>query len=698
MKIKSYDRLYWDIETGSASDMHTYGPGFVRLAGYQGDDDEPVVTTDIEELIQLILLSKRHYGFNSLGFDCVALAKWFDVDYRDLTERHVDLMLIERQINPPRAKWHYPKGYWGLDQTVHRYGGGGKTDDLSTLAAMFGGYDKIPVDNAKYISYTYGDIEATKFLADKIGHHYETDPYLPREHETMRRIHYGITMHGLRVDKDENDHRLEMQRLKRERNFAKLEDDFGIPLKTREVTVFENPFRVDEGKTWFEMKCDDLGISDLVPRTKKNDVSMAAKGIEKMLDHPRVSSNADAVDLISCVLGCIDGSDKASILYLNEQFDLPLERVVEYQNKKPLRTTRGIERLEELFQELGAKRVYRTENTNQISTKREHLEKAVEFYSHPGRQREARMEPMSQDNVDRFKELVEVIIDVTTERSVYGTIRDNTKSDGRVYPGIDARQASGRWSLTDPGLTVMGKKGGKWKEREVILADDDDEVVVCFDADQVDARGIAGHCQDPEYMKFFEPGRDLHSEVAEAVFGRSDGVWRERAKALGHGINYGLGVRNAAANSNVEFSVAQQFYENYNRNFVVLGLWKQRVTDLARGGALLDNGFGRNMKADPDRAPTQAPALSGQGATRDLMGQWILNLDWDLVACVRGIVHDELVCSFPKDRARDMSKRVVEAGTFTWKNVPITCGASKPGASWGGCYNPDTVDIWADET
>lgn len=691
MNLKSYNRLVWDIETASVKKLFTYGPGYVRLVGYQGDDDEPVVTTNVEELIQLILLSKRHYGFNSLAFDCVALAVHYDVDYRDLAKNNVDLMLVERQINPPRARWHYPKGYWGLHQTVQRHGGDGKTDELPRLAASYGGFDKIPVNDPEYVSYTYGDIEATRFLAQKIGDHYETDPYLPREHKVVSRMIYGMYLNGLRVDQVELEHRLEMQRIKRENNFRKLEDVFGIPLKKREVTRFENPFRVAEGKEWFEKKCDELGISHLVPRTKKGDVSMAEKGIGKMLDSV---TDPDAVDFLSCVIAAMDTSDKDAIEYLNEQFGLPLERVEVFESKKPLRTTKGQEMLEYWFTKLGATKVYRTENTGSISTNKEHLEKAVKFYSNPERQREVRMTPMSEENLEKFKELVEVIVDITTERSIYQTIQDNLMGDV-VHPSIDAKQASGRWSLRDPGLTVMGKKKGKWREREVILADNDDEVLICFDADQVDARGIAAHSQDKEYAKLFEPGSDMHSEVAKMVFGRCDGEWREKAKVLGHGINYGLGPKGAAAQANVELSVAYQFYENYTRNFVELEKWKTWVRDRATAGFFLDNGFGRNMKADPDRAFTQAPALSGQGCTRDLMAEWILRLDWDCVARIRGIVHDELVASVPKDRVDYYRDKFLEAGTFEFKGIPITAGASKPGESWGACYNPETVDIWS---
>src|SRR5690606_16154748 len=114
--VKSYKSLVWDIETASADDLFRYGEGFIRLVGYQGDDDDYVITTDVNHLIDVIIASERHYGFNSLAFDCVALVVHHGADYLELTKNHVDLMLVERQVNPARAKTHYPKGYWGMSQ------------------------------------------------------------------------------------------------------------------------------------------------------------------------------------------------------------------------------------------------------------------------------------------------------------------------------------------------------------------------------------------------------------------------------------------------------------------------------------------------------------------------------------------------------------------------------------------------------
>jgi DNA polymerase-1 len=134
---------------------------------------------------------------------------------------------------------------------------------------------------------------------------------------------------------------------------------------------------------------------------------------------------------------------------------------------------------------------------------------------------------------------------ITTTRTVYATTLTYLAADGRVHPKVSMRQASGRASVTEPGMTVYGKHNGKHVEREVYVADDGEVLITC-DASQVDMRAIAGHCQDPNYMAMFAVGRDAHSEIALQVFGSAD--FRQNAKAIGHGWNYGLGARKMIEN------------------------------------------------------------------------------------------------------------------------------------------------------
>ena len=63
------------------------------------------------------------------------------------------------------------------------------------------------------------------------------------------------------------------------------------------------------------------------------------------------------------------------------------------------------------------------------------------------------------------------------------------------------------------------------------------------------------------------------------------------------------------------------------------------MRDQSERGHNLDNGFGRFMKASPDRAYSQDPALMGQGTACDLMMEVVLRLPLSLVPQLRFRVH-----------------------------------------------------------
>lgn len=267
---------------------------------------------------------------------------------------------------------------------------------------------------------------------------------------------------------------------------------------------------------------------------------------------------------------------------------------------------------------------------------------------------------------------------VTTTRTVYQTVANHLVGD-RVHAQITMAQASGRWSVTNPGLTVFGKRGGRHHERDIFLPEEGHVLLSC-DLSQVDMRAVAGHSQDKNYMAMFEPGKDAHTEIAVQVFG--DPAKRQDAKAIGHGANYGLGANKMIANG-FDPEVVATFFTQMRRKYPRLIQWQEEVRDIGKSGQLLDNGFGRKMRCDPMRAYTQAPALMGQGGARDIMGEALLRLPEEFRPFHRVMVHDEIVMSVPAEDAEEIKHEVRKAMTFEWKGVPILCDVSDPGSSWG---------------
>lgn len=273
--------------------------------------------------------------------------------------------------------------------------------------------------------------------------------------------------------------------------------------------------------------------------------------------------------------------------------------------------------------------------------------------------------------------LCELIVKAAWPRTVYQTAADCLTAEDRVHPGNSFRQASGRWSVTNPGLTVYGKHGGRHHERDIFLPDPG-HALLSFDLSQVDMRAMAGHSQDPAYMALFAPGRDAHAEIAAQV-----GLQRQDAKAIGHGWNYGLGPARMIANG-LDPAKVHAFIAGMEQRFPVLIAWREHIREIGKSGAILDNGFGRQMRCDPARAYTVAPALMGQGGARDIMCDCLLRLPREIHPMLRVMVHDEILLSVPGDLVLDVIPVVKQAMTTTWRNVPITCDMTL-GATWGEC-------------
>ena len=655
-----------DIETGAAEELHSFGPGFVRLCGWADVSNlgQVHMTTDPAEFASVLLAADAITLHNGINFDLMALASqgWVTFDqYEALCRKTFDTLLVARHLDPVAAKGAQAQGYYRLGETATRYGLDGKdtvdfagkldivrrisgdkaadrmaksretaaaravakgvaynpTDSfgvLTLLAELYGGYHLIPQDDPDYRRYLVKDVTAQGGLFLKLNGMVRDEPaesqrYLRREHYTGTAMG-RVTLEGARVDTDLNMRRWSEGQARLEAGKKLLHEQYGMPADGKK------PHVTNAGKAAFRAAILGTGISE--------------EALEANWPTAKDGSLLTGKDVLNNFIPIFDRS-------------------------KP-----------------------------------------------------------------EAAELCRTILAMNGERTVYGTIMEHTVA-GRVHPYIGPDQASGRWSMKNPGLTVLGKRGGKAKERAVILADNDDEVLVAIDADQVDARVVAAECQDPEYLKLFEPGMDLHSEVAWRVWpdaskhgdachkGDASGCdcgiatkchceLRDRAKVFGHGFSYGLGANGMARQHGVDVSVAQGFIQGMTEAFPRLAEWKAEVR--AAAGALgfdeqapandsyriLHTWAGRPVRVERDRAYTQATALLGQGGTRDVMAEAILRLPANIRRRIRAVIHDEIVISLPKEGAQEAAQAISDGMAFDLRGVAITFGCSRVSRSWAGCY------------
>jgi len=382
----------------------------------------------------------------------------------------------------------------------------------------------------------------------------------------------------------------------------------------------------------------------------------------------QISINGFLVDqgLLAVRMNGIRDRKARAMESLVEHCAIPTEDAKGKAYLSPLSTKPGKAALEKALRAAGATSIWTTPSSGEIQVSADHMLHLGQEYHH----------------LPAVCAIVKEVYRIVSARTVYETIANSMAPDGRVHPRVSFKQATGRWSLTDPGLTVMGKRNGRHVERAVLLPDPG-EVLISVDLSQVDMRAVAGLSQDQAYIAMLHE-EDPHAELALALFG--DRSFREVAKPIGHGWNYGESLRRIGMENDIEPALVRRFDASMRERFPRLVEWQQEVRVLAESGQLLDNGFGRMMRPDPRRAHTQGPALMGQGAARDLMMEGMLRLPAEVLPMLRAQVHDEIVLSVPEEDAVDVGRAVVEALSFEWRGVPILADVSPAGTDWSRCY------------
>jgi hypothetical protein len=622
----------FDIESHSAKRLFTHtdigGDPYTKLSGYVTEDGTEVVVNSVAELIKRLEDADEIYGHNLLGFDLMALARHHGADYDKLAAKTVDTLRLAQLLDPPGARNEKP---WAVK-----------------------GYYSLDQ------------------VADRLGMPGKTDDL-----KALARKHAPEEIDGRKLSDEERE----------EIGFGRIPSD--------------DP----EYRAYFS---GDLKATRGVRRALGDLSDYARREMRVAHLQHRMTYNGWRVDVpeLSRLVESEDAKRHESLQWLHENCGVPLTRsvgrgrgknriFVDESMKSPLSTNEGKDALIRAFADRGLPYYLKTESGT-LATGKDAMGEASYTIGKGAKSKEMpgllnpNRRPFNPDaDWVAIEEMAGHIVTVTSSVLKYKEIQDHLVGD-RVHPRVGNLQASGRWAYIQPSVTNMGKRGGKVHQRRPLIADEG-SLLIAFDLDQVDMRAIAGHCQDPAYMALFAPGRDAHAMVADAVFGRHDGEWRDYAKRIGHGWNYGMSV-DGIAKSGVKMELAQQFDDQMNSRFPGLCAWRSSVRDLAKAEGFLDNGFGRKMRCDSKRTWTQAPSLMGQGGARDIMCEALLRLvdmipeatEW-----LRCVVHDEVVLCVPEHMAQGVTEAVLEAFTFTFKGVPITAGASKAARDWASCYAKD---------
>lgn len=273
-------------------------------------------------------------------------------------------------------------------------------------------------------------------------------------------------------------------------------------------------------------------------------------------------------------------------------------------------------------------------------------------------------------------------------------------ADGRIHPSIHSLRArTGRWSITGIPLQTLpaaksGGTGGYDIRRCIIVPDD--RALYAVDYDSQELRLFAHYANEPELIRAFAEGKDLHSYVAQLVYrdesiGKGD-LRREIAKNTQYARLYGAGAAKIADTANVTEAEVANFIETYDNTFTEAAAFIRSLDEVGRsrlaetGKAFVTSWGGRYIPADEDRIYSLLNYLI-QGSAKDVLSKKLVELD----AAGYGdncmiTVHDEVLFDFPADDTdspREVASIMEEHNAF---RVPLTTELSGPYTSWGQKY------------
>jgi len=280
--------------------------------------------------------------------------------------------------------------------------------------------------------------------------------------------------------------------------------------------------------------------------------------------------------------------------------------------------------------------------------------------------------------------LIDTILENRTLAKLKSTYVDALPSliqpkTGRVHTDFNQTvTATGRLSSSDPNLQNIPIRTAFSKRIRAGFLPKEDWVLMSADYSQIELRILAHLSQEPELIRAFNAGEDVHRVTAQLLLEKAEVSSDERrlAKIINYGVIYGMGAQKFSRDIGVPVKVAKQFIEKFNQRYERIFTYMQDVEFEAERDGYVQTVFGRRryfhglsqtggyQKAALLRSAVNAPI---QGTSADIIKIAMLRVDQllhDYQARLLLQVHDELVFEVPPDEVAELQpqiKAVMEA-------------------------------------
>lgn len=601
--------LFFDTETNnSGRELEMTPREFVRLFQYAWNDGPVQMTTDYDEMLRIVREADFLVAHNQISFDLPALFGYDSLEplYLAMNKKVIDTYYLANLLTPAPAKFRKRSGQFAaetsspvghvmswlsLDNLCYQHKLDGKLGDLKEIAKRYNP-EKTPVRD---LDYGLIDLEDEEFLA-----------YAEQDVIAVRALYKYLL---------------------------------------NEITEQAYPGQY----IWREMEL----MAATVGQMKLNGIKVNQEyGLKRIEEQER--------------------QKKETMAWLVEKYNFPTE------GKSPWASSAGKEATLRVLADFG----FTPENTPdwELTPK--------------GSPKLGGQDLLLFTEGTEAEDFVLALGALKGMRSISQLVMDNMKPDGRVHPDITSLQRSGRWSFTNPGVTIFGERNEKLKADKALFIAEEGNVLAGFDYSSADARAMAALSGDHDFARRFETdskGDDLydgHNLTGEAVFGKlayydatehgKKPPLRPVAKMAGHAQNYNIGAYKLAKTLNLESKKqklglsfwapagrgakeiieepgaihTREMINNFNKAYPFLHKFKEMAVSEAESNGYITNPWGRRMAVESGREYTMGPALHGQSATREMMGDAILRLIRKgeyYIRAMRAIIHDELLLEFSED-------------------------------------------------
>ena len=277
--------------------------------------------------------------------------------------------------------------------------------------------------------------------------------------------------------------------------------------------------------------------------------------------------------------------------------------------------------------------------------------------------------------------LIDTILENRTLAKLKSTYVDALPSliqpkTGRVHTDFNQTVAStGRLSSSNPNLQNIPIRTAFSKRIRAGFLPKEDWILMAADYSQIELRILAHLSQEPELMRAFNAGEDVHTVTAQLLLEKEEVNSNERrlAKIINYGVIYGMGALKFSRDIQVSVKQAKQFIEKFNQRYARIFTYMRDVEAEAERDGYVKTLLGRRryfrnlsdiggyQKAALLRSAVNAPI---QGASADIIKVAMLQVNEilkDYKARLLLQVHDELVFEIPLDEVAELQPKIKAA-------------------------------------